>query len=53
MSPRHIKRSIEVFSIKIPKRLEEKEEKKDPPQYNCQVNIYVYLKFSLLAFVRF
>ncbi|XP_058944370.2 uncharacterized protein [Pocillopora verrucosa] len=37
MSPRHIKRAIEEFNIKIPKRLEEKEEKKPPPQYNCQV----------------
>lgn len=39
MSARHIKRAIEEFNIKIPKRLEEKEEKKPSPQYNCQVKI--------------
>lgn len=48
MSPRHIKRAIEEFNIKIPKRLEEKEEKKPPPQYNCQVKICpVYCQFAL------
>lgn len=48
MSPRHIKRAIEEFNIKIPKRLEEKEEKKPPPQYNCQVKICpVYCQLAL------
>ncbi|KAL9966409.1 hypothetical protein ACROYT_G024475 [Oculina patagonica] len=37
MCARHIKRAIEEFNIKLPKRLEEKEEKKPLPQYNCQV----------------
>ncbi|XP_068740918.1 uncharacterized protein [Montipora capricornis] len=37
MSPRHVKRAIEEFRIKLPKRLEEKEEKKPPPEFNCQV----------------
>ena len=38
MSPRHVKRAIEEFHIKLPKRLEEKEEKKPPPEFNCQVH---------------
>lgn len=38
MSPRHVKRAIEEFNIKLPKRLEEKEEKKPPPEFHCQVN---------------
>lgn len=37
MSPRHVKRAIEEFNIKLPKRLEEKEEKKPPPEFHCQV----------------
>ena len=37
MCARHIKRAIEEFNIKLPKRLEEKEEKKTVLQYNCQV----------------
>lgn len=41
MCARHIKRAIEEFNIKLPKRLEEKEEKKPVLQYNCQVHVYI------------
>ena len=47
MCARHIKRAIEEFNIKLPKRLEEKEEKKPVLQYNCQVHVYViYLSIT-------
>ncbi|XP_015766664.1 PREDICTED: uncharacterized protein LOC107345464 [Acropora digitifera] len=37
MSPRHVKRAIEEFKIKLPRRLEDKEEKKPSHEFNCQV----------------
>ena len=55
MCARHIKRAIEEFNIKLPKRLEEKEEKKPAIQYNCQVfNLFINIqKLSLLVCIHY
>lgn len=57
MCARHIKRAIEEFNIKLPKRLEEKEEKKPAIQYNCQVfNLFINTsiqKISLLVCIHY
>lgn len=54
MCARHIKRAIEEFNIKLPKRLEEKEEKKPAVQYNCQVsNSFVNIYKSVLVCIHF
>ena len=53
MCARHIKRAIEEFNIKLPKRLEEKEEKKPAIQYNCQVfNLCVNIQKCLLVCIH-
>ena len=46
MCARHVKRAIEEFNIKLPKKLEEKDEKKALPQYNCQVHVIKWRFFS-------
>ena len=47
MCARHVKRAIEEFNIKLPKRLEEKEEKKAVLQYNCQVHVYITVNLNV------